>query len=249
MGKDQLKALGSPDVDAMHIAYVEVVTMPTYAEIDRTVNKMKQVRPDLADEIDNMAETIEPGYLRCVSSMKNGTESASSDHKFGQIYKDVGTSGLVGDEKIYLGEYNGKKPIDPYTSLSNLQKNVDKFEEKYGVQDETVRELLTKAKRAVNDIDDAVGNGKYGVAGEAIDNYQSAMKDLKKYAKDNIDGFDANDINLRSVSGSSNNIWNYQKHRVQKSNETYSPDAYAGEPVKKAVGESKEIPSFKDGSN
>lgn len=229
--------------------YAEVVTMPTYAEMDRTVNKMKQVRPDLADEIDNMAETIEPGYLRYVSSMKNGAESASSDHKFGQIYKDVGTSDLAGDEKIYLGEYNGKKPIDPYTSLSNLQKNVDKFEEKYGVQDETVRELLTKAKRAVNDIDDAVGNGKYGVAGEAIDNYQSAMKDLKKYAKDNIDGFDANDINLRSVSGSSNNIWNYQKHRVQKSNETYNPDAYAGEPVKKAVGESKEIPSIKDGSD
>lgn len=229
--------------------YAEVVTMPTYAEMDRTVNKMKQVRPDLADEIDNMAETIEPGYLRYVSSMKNGAESASSDHKFGQIYKDVGTSDLAGDEKIYLGEYNGKKPIDPYTSLSNLQKNVDKFEEKYGVQDETVRELLTKAKRAVNDIDDAVGNGKYGVAGEAIDNYQSAMKDLKKYAKDNIDGFDANDINLRSVSGSSNNIWNYQKHRIQKSNETYNPDAYAGEPVKKAVGESKEIPSIKDGSD
>lgn len=229
--------------------YAEVVTMPTYAEMDRTVNKMKQVRPDLADEIDNMAETIEPGYLRYVSSMKNGAESASSDHKFGQIYKDVGTSDLAGDEKIYLGEYNGKKPIDPYTSLSNLQKNVDKFEEKYGVQDETVRELLTKAKRAVNDIDDAVGNGKYGVAGEAIDNYQSAMKDLKKYAKDNIDGFDANDINLRSVSGSSNNIWNYQKHRVQKSNEVYNPDAYAGEPVKKAVGESKEIPSIKDGSD
>ena len=229
--------------------YAEVVTMPTYAEMDRTVNKMKQVRPDLADEIDNMAETIEPGYLRYVSSMKNGAESASSDHKFGQIYKDVGTSDLAGDEKIYLGEYNGKKPIDPYTSLSNLQKNVDNFEEKYGVQDETVRELLTKAKRAVNDIDDAVGNGKYGVAVEAIDNYQSAMKDLKKYAKDNIDGFDANDINLRSVSGSSNNIWNYQKHRIQKSNETYNPDAYAGEPVKKAVGESKEIPSIKDGSN
>lgn len=229
--------------------YAEVVTMPTYAEMDRTVNKMKQVRPDLADEIDNMAETIEPGYLRYVSSMKNSAESASSDHKFGQIYKDVGTSGLAGDEKIYLGEYNGKKPIDPYTSLSNLQKNVDKFEEKYGVQDETVRELLTKAKRAVNDIDDAVGNGKYGVAGEAIDNYQSAMKDLKKYAKDNIDGFDANDINLRSVSGSSNNIWNYQKHRVQKSNETYNPDAYAGEPVKKSVEESKEIPSIKDGSD
>lgn len=229
--------------------YAEVVTMPTYTEMDRTVNKMKQVRPDLADEIDNMAETIEPGYLRYVSSMKNDAESASSDHKFGQIYKDVGTSDLAGDEKIYLGEYNGKKPIDPYTSLSNLQKNVDKFEEKYGVQDETVRELLTKAKRAVNDIDDAVGNGKYGVAGEAIDNYQSAMKDLKKYAKDNIDGFDANDINLRSVSGSSNNIWNYQKHRIQKSNETYNPDAYAGEPVKKAVGESKEIPSIKDGSD
>jgi hypothetical protein len=229
--------------------YAEVVTMPTYAEMDRTVNKMKQVRPDLADEIDNMAETIEPGYLRYASSMKNGAESAPSDHKFGQIYKDVGTSDLAGDEKIYLGEYNGKKPIDPYTSLSNLQKNVDKFEEKYGVQDETVRELLTKAKRAVNDIDDAVGNGKYGVAGEAIDNYQSAMKDLKKYAKDNIDGFDANDINLRSVSGSSNNIWNYQKHRIQKSNETYNPDAYAGEPVKKAVGESKEIPSIKDGSD
>lgn len=229
--------------------YAEVVTMPTYAGMDNTVSKMKQVRPDLADEIDNMAETIEPGYLRYVSSMKNGAESASSDHKFGQIYKDVGTSGLAGDEKIYLGEYNGKKPIDPYTSLSNLQKNVDKFEEKYGVQDETVMELLTKAKRAVNDIDDAVGNGKYGVAGEAIDNYQSAMKDLKKYAKDNIDGFDANDINLRSVSGSSNNIWNYQKHRVQKSNETYNPDAYAGEPVKKAVGESKEIPSIKDGSD
>lgn len=229
--------------------YAEVVTMPTYAEMDRTVNKMKQVRPDLADEIDNMAETIEPGYLRYVSSMKNGAESASSDHKFGQIYKDVGTSDLAGDEKIYLGEYNGKKPIDPYTSLSNLQKNVDKFEEKYGVQDETVRELLTKAKRAVNDIDDAVGNGKYGVAGEAIDNYQSAMKDLKKYAKDNIDGFDANDINLRSVSGSSNNIWNYQKHRVQKSNETYNPDAYAGEPVKKTVEESKEIPSIKNGSD
>lgn len=229
--------------------YAEVVTMPTYAEMDRTVNKMKQVRPDLADEIDNMAETIEPGYLRYASSMKNGAESAPSDHKFGQIYKDVGTSDLAGDEKIYLGEYNGKKPIDPYTSLSNLQKNVDKFEEKYGVQDETVRELLTKAKRAVNDIDDAVGNGKYGVAGEAIDNYQSAMKDLKKYAKDNIDGFDANDINLRSVSGSSNNIWNYQKHRIQKSNETYNPDAYAGEPVKKAVGESKKIPSIKDGSD
>lgn len=229
--------------------YAEVVTMPTYAEMDRTVNKMKQVRPDLADEIDNMAETIEPGYLRYVSSMKNGAESASSDHKFGQIYKDVGTSDLAGDEKIYLGEYNGKKPIDPYTSLSNLQKNVDKFEEKYGVQDETVRELLTKAKRAVNDIDDAVGNGKYGVVGEAIDNYQSAMKDLKKYAKDNIDGFDANDINLRSVSGSSNNIWNYQKHRVQKSNETYNPDAYAGEPAKKSVEESKEIPFIKDGSD
>nr|DAW58053.1 MAG TPA: hypothetical protein [Ackermannviridae sp.] len=229
--------------------YAEVVTMPTYAEMDRTVNKMKQVRPDLADEIDNMAETIEPRYLRYVSSMKNGAESASSDHKFGQIYKDVGTSDLAGDEKIYLGEYNGKKPIDPYTSLSNLQKNVDKFEEKYGVQDETIRELLTKAKRAVNDIDDAVGNGKYGVAGEAIDNYQSAMKDLKKYAKDNIDGFDANDINLRSVSGSSNNIWNYQKHRVQKPNEAYDPDAYAGEPVKKAVGENKEIPSIKDGSD
>ncbi len=229
--------------------YAEVVTMPTYAEMDRTVNKMKQVRPDLADEIDNMAETIEPGYLKYVSSIKNGSEAASSDHKFGQIYKDVGTSDLAGDEKIYLGEYNGKKPIDPYTSLSNLQKNVDKFEEKYGVQDETVRELLTKAKRAVNDIDDAVGNGKYGVAGEAIDNYQSAMKDLKKYAKDNIDGFDANDINLRSVSGSSNNIWNYQKHRIQKSNETYNPDAYAGEPVKKAVVESKEIPSIKDGSD
>lgn len=229
--------------------YAEVVTMPTYAGMDNTVSKMKQVRPDLADDIDDMAESIMPGYQKYVSSMKNGAESASLDHKFGEIYKDVGTSGLAGDEKIYLGEYNGKKPIDPYTSLSNLQKNVDKFEEKYGVQDETVRELLTKAKRAVNDIDDAVGNGKYGVAGEAIDNYQSAMKDLKKYAKDNIDGFDANDINLRSVSGSSNNIWNYQKHRVQKSNETYNPDAYAGEPVKKAVGESKEIPSIKDGSD
>lgn len=229
--------------------YAEVVTMPTYAEMDRTVNKMKQVRPDLADDIDDMAESIMPGYQKYVSSMKNGAESASLDHKFGEIYKDVGTSGLAGDEKIYLGEYNGKKPIDPYTSLSNLQKNVDKFEEKYGVQDETVRELLTKAKRAVNDIDDAVGNGKYGVAGEAIDNYQSAMKDLKKYAKDNIDGFDATDINLRSVSGSSNNIWNYQKHRVQKSNEAYDPDAYAGEPVKKAVEESKGIPSIKDGSD
>lgn len=229
--------------------YAEVVTMPTYAGMDNTVSKMKQVRPDLADDIDDMAESIMPGYQKYVSSMKNGAESASLDHKFGEIYKDVGTSGLAGDEKIYLGEYNGKKPIDPYTSLSNLQKNVDKFEEKYGVQDETVRELLTKAKRAVNDIDDAVGNGKYGVAGEAIDNYQSAMKDLKKYAKDNIDGFDANDINLRSVSGSSNNIWNYQKHRVQKSNETYNPDAYAGEPVKKAVRESKEIPSIKDGSD
>lgn len=229
--------------------YAEVVTMPTYAGMDNTVSKMKQVRPDLADDIDDMAESIMPGYQKYVSSMKNGAESASLDHKFGEIYKDVGTSGLAGDEKIYLGEYNGKKPIDPYTSLSNLQKNVDKFEEKYGVQDETVRELLTKAKRAVNDIDDAVGNGKYGVAGEAIDNYQSAMKDLKKYAKDNIDGFDSNDINLRSVSGSSNNIWNYQKHRVQKSNETYNPDAYAGEPVKKAVEESKEIPSIKDGSD
>lgn len=229
--------------------YEKVVTRPTYAGMDNTVSKMKQVRPDLADDIDDMAERIMPGYQRYVSSMKNGAESASSDHKFGEIYKDVGTSGLVGDEKINLGEYNGKKPIDPYTSLSNLQKNVDKFEEKYGVQDETVRELLTKAKRAVNDIDDAVGNGKYGVAGEAIDNYQSAMKDLKKYAKDNIDGFDANDINLRSVSGSSNNIWNYQKHRVQKSNEVYDPDAYAGEPIKKAVEESKEIPSIKDGSD
>lgn len=229
--------------------YAKVVTRPTYAGMDNTVSKMKQVRPDLADDIDDMAESIMPGYQKYVSSMKNGAESASSDHKFGEIYKDVGTSGLVGDEKIYLGEYNGKKPIDPYTSLSNLQKNVDKFEEKYGVQDETVRELLTKAKRAVNDIDDAVGNGKYGVAGEAIDNYQSAMKDLKKYAKDNIDGFDANDINLRSVSGSSNNIWNYQKHRVQKSNEVYDPDAYAGEPIKKAVEESKEIPSIKDGSD
>ena len=229
--------------------YAKVVTRPTYAGMDNTVSKMKQVRPDLADDIDDMAESIMPGYQKYVSSMKNGAESASSDHKFGEIYKDVGTSGLVGDEKINLGEYNGKKPIDPYTSLSNLQKNVDKFEEKYGVQDETVKELLTKAKRAVNDIDDAVGNGKYGVAGEAIDNYQSAMKDLKKYAKDNIDGFDANDINLRSVSGSSNNIWNYQKHRVQKSNEVYDPDAYAGEPIKKAVEESKEIPSIKDGSD
>lgn len=229
--------------------YAKVVTRPTYAGMDNTVSKMKQIRPDLADDIDDMAESIMPGYQKYVSSMKNGAESASSDHKFGEIYKDVGTSGLVGDEKINLGEYNGKKPIDPYTSLSNLQKNVDKFEEKYGVQDETVRELLTKAKRAVNDIDDAVGNGKYGVAGEAIDNYQSAMKDLKKYAKGNIDGFDANDINLRSVSGSSNNIWNYQKHRVQKSNEVYDPDAYAGEPVKKAVEESKEIPSIKDGSD
>lgn len=229
--------------------YAEVVTMPTYAGMDNTVSNMKQVRPDLADDIDDIAESIMPGYQKYVSSIKNGAESASLDHKFGEIYKDVGTSGLAGDEKIHLGEYNGKKPIDPYTSLSNLQKNVDKFEEKYGVQDETVRELLTKAKRAVNDIDDAVGNGKYGVAGEAIDNYQSAMKDLKKYAKDNIDGFDANDINLRSVSGSSNNIWNYQKHRVQKSNEAYDPDAYAGEPVKKAVEESKEIPSIKDGSD
>lgn len=229
--------------------YAKVVTRPTYAGMDNTVSKMKQVRPDLADDIDDMAESIMPGYQKYVSSMKNGAESASSDHKFGEIYKDVGTSGLAGDEKIYLGEYNGKKPIDPYTSLSNLQKNVDKFEEKYGVQDETVKELLTKAKRAVNDIDDAVGNGKYGIAGEAIDNYQSAMKDLKKYAKDNIDGFDANDINLRSVSGSSNNIWNYQKHRVQKSNEAYNPDAYAGEPVKKVVEESKEIPSIKDGSD
>ena len=181
------------------------------SNIKNTIDKMKQVRPDLSDDLDDIARRIAPENSDYLTGSVSDTAEQTA-REYGNIYEGVGKSDSKATSQYKLGEYKGKA-IDPDMSIASLQKNISKFEDKYGADDKTVQTLLNKAKRAVNDIDDAVGNGKVGVAEDALDSYQSAMKDLKTYASANVKNFDPSDINARSIAGSANNIKKYQNGR------------------------------------
>lgn len=182
------------------------------ASIKNTIDKMKQVRPDLSDDLDDIARRIAPENSDYLTGSVSDTAEQTA-REYGNIYEGVGKSDSKATSQYRLGEYKGKA-MNPDMSIASLQKNISKFEDKYGTDDKTVQTLLNKAKRAVNDIDDAVGNGKVGVAEDALDSYQSAMRDLKTYASANVKNFDPSDINARSIAGSANNIKKYQNGRA-----------------------------------
>lgn len=143
------------------------------SNIKNTIDKMKQVRPDLSDDLDDIARRIAPENSDYLTGSVSDTAEQTA-REYGNIYEGVGKSDSKATSQYKLGEYKGKA-IDPDMSIASLQKNISKFEDKYGADDKTVQTLLNKAKRAVNDIDDAVGNGKVGVAEDALDSYQSAQ--------------------------------------------------------------------------
>lgn len=213
-------------------------------DIRSVVEKIKQARPDLADNVDSLVKEAFPDL-----DLNEGSS---------KIYKDVADSGLSGDVDNVLGDYiprqrltksgraKGSDTYDANMSISNLAKHIDNYETKYGVSDDTVKGYLDKAKAAVNDISDAIYNGKPGLAEEASENYRQALKDLSDYSRKNVDGFDPKDLNARAYSSTINNILGYQSRRS-----TYSKSDLmdgADEAVTQ-VSKNDTIPSIKDGSD
>lgn len=213
-------------------------------DIRSVVEKIKQARPDLADNVDSLVKEAFPDL-----DLNEGSS---------KIYKDVADSGLSGDVDNVLGDYiprqrltksgraKGSDTYDANMSISNLAKHIDNYETKYGVADDTVKGYLDKAKAAVNDISDAIYNGKPGLAEDASENYRQALKDLSDYSRKNVDGFDPKDLNARAYSSTTNNILGYQSRRS-----TYSKADLmdgADESVTQ-VSKNDTIPSIKDGSD
>lgn len=213
-------------------------------DIRSAVEKIKQARPDLADDVDGLVKEAFPD----MDLDKNSTK----------IYKDVAGSGLSGDVDNVLGDYTprqrltkkgrikGSDTYDVDMSVSNLATHIDNYEKKYGVADDTVKGYLDKAKAAVNDISDAITNGKPGLAEEASENYRQALKDLSDYSKKNVDGFDPKDLNGRAYSSTANNILGYQSRRSKYSKADLMEEA--DEVVTQAPKNDK-IPSIKDDSD
>lgn len=181
-------------------------------DIRSAVAKIKQARPDLAENVDSLVKEAFPDI------------EIDGNTKY---YRDVPDSGIVGDTEDVLGDYRprtmttktgrqkGSDTYDANMSMPNLAAKIDNFEKKYGVADDTVKGYLDKAKMAYNDIEDAVRNGRVGVAEEAVDNYKQALSDLSSYAKKNIDGFDPKDLSARSYGRSADNILEYQSRRTR----------------------------------
>lgn len=213
-------------------------------DIRSVVEKIKQARPDLADNVDSLVKEAFPDI-----DLNEGSS---------KIYKDVADSGLSGDVDNVLGDYiprqrltksgraKGSDTYDANMSISNLAKHIDNYETKYGVADDTVKGYLDKAKAAVNDISDAIYNGKPGLAEDASENYRQALKDLSDYSRKNVDGFDPKDLNARAYSSTTNNILGYQSRRS-----TYSKaDLMNGaDEAVTQVSKNDTIPSIKDGSD
>ena len=213
-------------------------------DIRSVVEKIKQARPDLADNVDSLVKEAFPDL-----DLNEGSS---------KIYKDVADSGLSGDVDNVLGDYiprqrltksgraKGSDTYDANMSISNLAKHIDNYETKYGVADDTVKGYLDKAKAAVNDISDAIYNGKPGLAEDASENYRQALKDLSDYSRKNVDGFDPKDLNARAYSSTTNNILGYQSRRS-----TYSKaDLMDGaDEAVTQVSKNDTIPSIKDGSD
>lgn len=213
-------------------------------DIRSVVEKIKQARPDLADNVDSLVKEAFPDI-----DLNEGSS---------KIYKDVADSGLSGDVDNVLGDYiprqrltksgraKGSDTYDANMSISNLAKHIDNYETKYGVADDTVKGYLDKAKAAVNDISDAIYNGKPGLAEDASENYRQALKDLSDYSRKNVDGFDPKDLNARAYSSTTNNILGYQSRRS-----TYSKaDLMDGaDEAVTQVSKNDTIPSIKDGSD
>lgn len=213
-------------------------------DIRSVVEKIKQARPDLADNVDSLVKEAFPDL-----DLNEGSS---------KIYKDVADSGLSGDVDNVLGDYiprqrltksgraKGSDTYDANMSISNLAKHIDNYETKYGVADDTVKGYLDKAKAAVNDISDAIYNGKPGLAEDASENYRQALKDLSDYSRKNVDGFDPKDLNARAYSSTTNNILGYQSRRS-----TYSKAdlMYGADEAVTQVSKNDTIPSIKDGSD
>lgn len=213
-------------------------------DIRNAVERIKQARPDLSDDVDSLVKEAFPDF--------------ELDKNASKIYKDVPDSGLSGDVDNVLGDYQprqkltksgrakGSDAYDVNTSVASLAKHIDNYEKKYGVADDTVKGYLDKAKSSVNDISDAIVNGKPGLAEEASDNYRQALKDLSDYSKKNVEGFDPKDLNGRAYSASANNILGYQSRRSSYSKADLMGDA--DEAVTQAPKNDK-IPSIKDSSD
>ena len=213
-------------------------------DIRSVVEKIKQARPDLADNVDSLVKEAFPDL-----DLNEGSS---------KIYKDVADSGLSGDVDNVLGDYiprqrltksgraKGSDTYDANMSISNLAKHIDNYETKYGVADDTVKGYLDKAKAAVNDISDAIYNGKPGLAEDASENYRQALKVLSDYSRKNVDGFDPKDLNARAYSSTINNILGYQSRRS-----TYSKaDLMDGaDEAVTQVSKNDTIHSIKDGSD
>ena len=213
-------------------------------DIRSAVDKIKQARPDLADNVDSLVKEAFPDL-----DLNEGSS---------KIYKDVSDSGLSGDVDNVLGDYSprqrltksgrakGSDTYDANMSVTNLAKHIDNYETKYGVADDTVKGYLDKAKAAVNDISDAIYNGKPGLAEDASENYRQALKDLSDYSRKNVDGFDPKDLNARAYSSTTNNILGYQSRRS-----TYSKaDLMDGaDEAVTQMSKNGTIPSIKDGSD
>ena len=220
-------------------------------DIRNAVERIKQARPDLAENVESLVKEAFPDF--------------DLDKNPAKIYKDVPDSGLSGDVDNVLGDYQprqkltksgrakGSDAYDVNTSVASLAKHIDNYEKKYGVADDTVKGYLDKAKASVNDISDAIVNGKPGLAEEASDNYRQALKDLSDYSKKTVEGFDPKDLNGRAYSATTNNILGYQSRRSSYSKADLMADAdeavtQADEAVTQAPKNDK-IPSIKDGSD
>lgn len=213
-------------------------------DIRSAVEKIKQARPDLAENVDDLVKEAFPD----LDLNENSTK----------IYKDVSDSGLSGDVDNVLGDYSprqrltksgrakGSDTYDANMSVASLARHIDNYEAKYGITDDTVNGYLDKAKAAVNDISDAIYNGKPGLAEEASENYRQALKDLSNYSKKNVNGFDPKDLNARAYSATTNNILGYQSRRSTYSKADLMDDA--DEAVTQASKNDK-IPSISDGSD
>lgn len=138
--------------------------------------------------------------------------------------KDYVYRGLSGSKlQRRWAKRNGKRATNMETpatkAMFNLTGTINRFEQKYGLDDSTVKGLIRDAKRAVNNIEQAIEEGRAGVDSKdgvvaiAGENYAQAMSELKDYAKDNIKGFDPMDINAVSYNAAIDHLCNFMAAR------------------------------------
>ena len=236
-------------------------------EMTAAADRLKQEYPDYATDVDDLLKSInaddavtsatkaKANYALADDANVPYPEAGMSYNAREVMHTDADYAAMTnadfqnktitsqkGKRNLYKTNYDANKTVSGYQTI------IDDYVDRYGIQDEQIEQAVNRAKRAVNDMTYAVTNRSDVSLKQSVDEYKSAIAEIKKHSSEVVDGFNPSSMrSATSISASGSRINAWQKDQELISSEErelidYNPtfeDALSGKAAANTAEDAK----------